>query len=151
MVQFVTKAFSELSTHELYQLLQLRAEVFVVEQQCPYLDMDNKDLKALHVLGYDANRLVASARLLPGGISYDEASIGRVVTHASVRRFGYGKLLMQYSINECLQRFHTNEIVISAQLYLKRFYTELGFIAEGEVYPEDDIPHIQMRLKKELQ
>lgn len=148
MIQFATKAFDELSTLELYQLLQLRADVFVVEQQCPYLDMDNKDLKALHVLGYDHDKLVACARLLPGGISYPEPSIGRVVTHASVRRFGYGKLLMQYSINECLQRFHTSVIVISAQLYLKKFYTELGFVAEGEVYPEDEIPHIQMRLQK---
>lgn len=148
MIQFFTKSFNELSNIELYQLLQLRAEVFVVEQNCPYLDLDDKDQKSLHVLGYYNNKLVACSRLVPAGISYEkEASIGRVVTHASVRKFGFGKALIEFSINETKSYFNTNEIVISAQSYLTRFYSNLGFIAEGETYLEDNIPHIKMRYK----
>jgi ElaA protein len=147
MISFITKSFSELSTLELYELLQLRAEVFVVEQNCPYLDMDDKDQKSFHVLGYDNGKLVACTRLVPQGVSYElEPSIGRVVTHPSVRKLGYGKLLMEYSINECKKRFNSNVIVIGAQQYLDRFYRELGFIPEGDMYLEDNIPHMTMRL-----
>lgn len=148
MIAFITKSFHELTTIELYQLLQLRNEVFIVEQTCPYPDLDNKDYKSLHVLGKVHNQIVAYARLLPQGISYSEASIGRVVTSAAVRKSGYGKLLMQYAIEETTKQFNTNEIVISAQYYLEKFYSDLGYKSEGEVYMEDDIPHIQMRLKK---
>lgn len=148
MITFVTKAFHELSNTELYQLLQLRSEVFVVEQNCPYLDMDDKDQKCFHVLGYENGKLVACTRLVPIGISYDkEPAIGRVVTHPSVRSLGYGKLLMEYSITETKKRFHSSEIVIGAQQYLDRFYRELGFIPEGEMYLEDNIPHMKMRLE----
>src|ERR1700752_2281524 len=147
MISFTTKSFNELTNTELYQLLQLRNEVFIVEQTCPYPDLDNKDYKSLHVLGIENDQTVAYARLLPQGISYDEASIGRVVTSSAVRKTGYGKLLMQYAIPETLKQFDTNEIVISAQYYLEKFYSDLGFKSEGEVYMEDDIPHIQMRLK----
>lgn len=147
MIRFTTKSFSELSTLELYQLLQLRAEVFVVEQNCPYLDMDDKDQKSFHVLGYDQGKLVACTRLVPQGVSYEkEPSIGRVVTHPSVRKLGYGKLLMAYSIKECKERFNSNVIVIGAQQYLDRFYRELGFVPEGDLYLEDNIPHRTMRL-----
>lgn len=147
MISFITKSFSELNTTELYQLLQLRAEVFVVEQNCPYLDMDDKDQKSFHVLGYDQGKLVACTRLVPQGVSYEqEPSIGRVVTHPSVRKLGYGKLLMEYSIKETKERFNANVIVIGAQQYLDRFYRELGFIPEGEMYLEDNIPHRTMRL-----
>ncbi len=147
MLTLITKAFNELNTTELYQLLQLRSMVFVVEQNCPYLDMDDKDYKSFHVLGYDNGKLVACTRLVPAGVSYDlEPSIGRVVTHPDVRKFGYGKLLMEYSIKETKERFNSNVIVIGAQLYLDRFYQNLGFVPEGETYLEDDIPHIQMRL-----
>jgi ElaA protein len=147
MINFVTKSFSELSNIELYLLLQLRAEVFVVEQNCPYLDMDNKDQKSVHVLGYDNGKLVACTRLVPVGVSYDlEPSIGRVVTHTSVRSLGYGKLLMEYSITEAKSRFNTSVIVIGAQCYLDKFYQNLGFVPEGEMYLEDNIPHMTMRL-----
>lgn len=148
MINFITKSFEELSNKELYQLLQLRNEVFIVEQTCPYPDLDNKDYKSLHVLGIEGDQVVAYARLLPQGISYDETSLGRVVTSAAVRKKGYGKLLMYYAISETLKQFNTNEIVISAQYYLEKFYSDLGFKSEGEVYMEDDIPHIQMRLKR---
>lgn len=145
MINFTTKSFNELTNTELYQLLQLRNEVFIVEQTCPYPDLDNKDYKSLHVLGTVNDRVVAYARLLPQGISYSEASIGRVVTSSAVRKTGYGKSLMLYAIPETLKQFNTNEIVISAQYYLEKFYSDLGFKSEGEVYMEDDIPHIQMR------
>lgn len=147
MLTLITKAFNELNTTELYQLLQLRSMVFVVEQNCPYLDMDDKDYKSFHVLGYDNGKLVACTRLVPVGISYEiEPSIGRVVTHPSVRSLGYGKLLMEYSINETKKRFNSSVIVIGAQLYLDKFYQNLGFIPEGEMYLEDNIPHMTMRL-----
>ena len=149
MISFVTKTFNELTNIELYQLLQLRAEVFIVEQNCPYLDMDDKDYKSFHVLGYDNNKLVACTRLVPIGVSYDiEPSIGRVVTHPSVRSLGYGKLLMEYSITETKQLFKSSVIVIGAQLYLDSFYKNLGFVPEGEMYLEDNIPHMTMRLGK---
>ena len=149
MITFTTKTFNELSNTELYQLLQLRSEVFVVEQNCPYQDMDNKDLKSFHVLGYDNEKLVACTRLVPAGVSYNlEPSIGRVVTHQSVRSLGYGKLLMEYSIAETKKRFNTSVIVIGAQKYLDKFYQNLGFVPEGEMYLEDNISHITMRLGK---
>jgi len=149
MITFTTKTFEELSNIELYQLLQLRAEVFVVEQKCPYLDLDDKDQKSFHVLGYYNNKLVACTRLVPVGVSYEkEPSIGRVVTHPSVRSLGFGKLLMDYSIAKTFEIFKSSEIVIGAQCYLDRFYKNLGFVPEGEMYLEDDIPHMKMRLIK---
>lgn len=149
MITFITKTFSELSNIELYLLLQLRSEVFVVEQNCPYQDMDDKDLKSFHVLGYSNGRLAACTRLVPAGVSYDlEPSIGRVVTHPSVRSLGYGKLLMEYSIVETKKRFKSSVILIGAQQYLDKFYQNLGFIPEGGMYLEDNIPHVTMRLGK---
>jgi ElaA protein len=148
MIHFNTKTFDQLTTIELYQLLKLRAEVFVVEQNCAYLDIDNYDLGALHILGTSNNEIVAYARLLPQGYYHKEAGIGRVVTSTAVRSLGFGKLLMEYAITETLLQFNTTEIVISAQLYLEKFYTNLGFKTEGETYLEDDIPHIKMRYLK---
>ena len=151
MITFITKSFNELSNLELYQLLQLRAEVFVVEQNCPYLDLYDKDQKSFHVLGYDNGKLVACTRLVPIGVSYEkEPSIGRVVTHPSVRSLGYGMLLMEYSITEVKKRFNSNVIVIGAQCYLDRFYQNLGFVPEGEMYLEDNIPHMTMRYSKHI-
>ena len=146
MVTFITKTFETLTNKELYEVLQLRSQVFVVEQDCVFLDMDDKDQNSLHVLGFENNKLVAYTRLVPAGLVYSKASIGRVVTHQSVRKFGYGKILMNYSITEIKKQFNTQEIQIGAQTYLTKFYTELGFIAEGNEYLEDDIPHIKMRL-----
>jgi ElaA protein len=145
MSTFLVKTFNELSLHELYQLLKLRAEVFIVEQNCAYLDLDDKDLKCLHVLCYNNGQLIAYTRIVPPGISYTEPSIGRVVNHKSIRGTGTGKLLMNFSIAECQKRFPNQHIVISAQCYLLKFYNDLKFIEEGESYLEDDIPHIKMR------
>lgn len=145
-MKFVVKAYKDLSVDELYEALKLRNAVFVVEQKCLYQDMDDKDKKAYHVLGYAGNELKAYARILPQGISYKEASIGRVITSLDYRGNGAGKELMKEAIKQTLTLFNTNEIVISAQYYLLKFYRDLGFVEEGDIYPEDDIPHIQMRL-----
>ncbi len=144
MILFSTKPFGELSTQELYELLRLRSEVFVVEQNCPYADPDNKDQECLHVMGFDGTQLAAYARLVPPGLAYDSAAIGRVAVAAAFRRHGYGKELMAYCMSECLRHFKTDTITISAQQYLERFYMDLGFVTKSDVYPEDGIPHIKM-------
>ena len=144
-MEFLLKPFSELSTLELYQILQLRSEVFVIEQEILYQDMDNKDLSSHHLMGYQNGELVAYARLLPEGISYQGyCSIGRVCTKISVRTCGYGKMLMNQAIANCKTLFPAHTIKISGQSYLLRFYTELGFQAIGEEYLEDGIPHWAM-------
>ncbi len=143
-----TKTFQELSLDELYQIMVLRQAVFVVEQDCPYLDADGKDQSSYHLLCYDeAEELVAYARLLPKGLSYkDAASIGRVVNSAKVRGKGIGKQLMDISIKEIRRLFGNEKITISGQCYLQRFYENLGFVVIGESYLEDDIPHYKMNL-----
>ena len=138
------QSFEELATLQLYTILQLRIEVFSVEQNCVYQDADNKDVKSFHLSAWDNNVLVAYCRILPPGISYKDASIGRVVTSISYRKTGAGRELMQRAITAALQQFNCSEITISAQLYLKRFYESLGFKPLGETYLEDGIPHIEM-------
>jgi len=144
MTTWVLKPFSELTPNELYSILQLRNEVFIVEQKCPYQDMDNKDLKSWHLMGIRDDKLVAYARLLAPGISYSESSIGRIVTSPIVRKTGIGKKLVGKSIDQIKKLFNTDTIRIGAQLYLKTFYESFGFIQEGEIYLEDNIPHILM-------
>lgn len=147
-MQFVFKPYSKLTVDELYEVLKLRSAIFVVEQNCVYQDIDDKDKKAWHVLGYEGEQLKAYARIIPAGISYKEASIGRVVVAGDYRGKNAGKELMKEAIKNTFEAFKTNEIVISAQHYLLKFYNDLGFKEEGNIYPEDDIPHIKMRLKK---
>jgi ElaA protein len=142
------KKFEELNVTELYAILQLRNEVFVVEQNCPYQDADNKDQKSFHFMGWDGNVLVAYTRIIPQGISYTEASIGRVVTNPRYRGTGAGKQLMQLSIYHTLQLFNCTQIKIGAQLYLKKFYETLGFVQCSDTYLEDNIPHIEMFFAK---
>ena len=132
---------------EWHRVLALRAEVFVVEQNCAYQDPDGKDAVSYHILMESGEELVAYARLLPPGVSYPEASIGRVVSSPRVRGVGWGKALMEVAIAQTQKQFGTNEICISAQSYLLKFYQDLGFVAEGEEYLEDDIPHFKMRMK----
>lgn len=145
MIEFVALPFSRLSALQLFQIYKLRSEVFVVEQHCAYQDPDDKDPAAHHLMMMDAGRLAGYARLLPPGISYPQASIGRVVLGKAWRGSGLGLELMQESIRQTRQLFTAQEIVISAQEYLLRFYTGLGFKAQGESYLEDDIPHVKMR------
>lgn len=142
---FTCKQFEELSLLELYATMRLRQEVFVVEQDCPYIDADGKDLASWHLLGWQGEQLVAYTRLVPKGISYpDYVSIGRVVTDPSVRREGFGKVLMQQSILEIQRLFPNEPIKISAQSYLIRFYESFGFVSTGQEYLEDGIPHRAM-------
>ena len=138
------QSFEELSNLQLYTILQLRIEIFSVEQNCVYQDADNKDLKSFHLSAWDNNVLVAYCRILPPNVCYKDASIGRVVTSISYRRTGAGRELMQRAITAALQQFNCSKITISAQLYLKRFYESLGFKPLGETYLEDGIPHIEM-------
>jgi len=142
------KHFSSLTTQELYTILSLRNEVFVVEQNCVYLDSDNKDVDAWHLCGWKDDVLVAYVRILAPGVSYEEASIGRVLTNPVFRKHGYGVELMKIAIEKTLQQYGAQKIKIGAQLYLLNFYSNLGFIQTSEVYMEDGIPHIEMLLEK---
>ena len=144
-LRWVTKTFAELTVNELYDLLKLRSEVFVVEQKCIFLDIDNNDQKAFHTIGYIGDEVVATTRLFDKDIMYDGyQSIGRVVGSPRHRGLGIGKALMQYSIQECERLFGKGPIKIGAQLYLKKFYGEQGFEQSGDVYLEDEIDHIPM-------
>lgn len=138
------KTFEELSKKELYELLQLRAEVFVVEQNCVYQDLDGKDQKALHVIGSKKDQIVAYTRIFKPGDYFKEASIGRVVVKNDERKYGYGQDIMKTSINVVEEHFGETLIHLSAQTYLKKFYNSLGFEQVGEGYLEDGIPHIGM-------
>ena len=130
----------------MYRILALRADVFVVEQNCAYQDLDGKDEHSLWVWAEDESGTVhATARLLPAGISYKEISIGRVCTSMHSRGSGLGKLLMKECLDQCEQIWGKQTITISAQEYLLKFYNELGFVEEGEMYLEDDIPHLKMK------
>ena len=143
-MNFITKSFSELNTTELYAILQLRSEVFVVEQDCVYQDVDFKDQKALHVFGIKNDKIVAYTRIFKPGDYFDNASIGRVVVAVSERKFGFGHDLMKASIKAIKDHFKVDKITISAQKYLKKFYETHHFIQVGEEYLEDGIPHIRM-------
>lgn len=138
------KAFHQLTATELYALLRLRSEVFVVEQNCVFLDQDNKDQQCHHLLLFSEDQLVGYGRLVPAGLSYLEMAIGRVVTAPSVRGTGLGKTLMALAIQNCRQLYGSGAIRIGAQTYALAFYEGLGFVAEGDVYDEDGIAHIEM-------
>ena len=144
-ITFKIKRFNELSTLELYSLLQLRSEVFVVEQNCVYQDVDGKDDNAIHVLGFLDNELASYSRIFDKGIYFEEASIGRVVVSPKLRDKKLGHDLMQVSIAAVKEHFNEHNITISAQEYLKKFYESHGFVQTSEMYLEDDIPHIQMK------
>jgi ElaA protein len=143
-INWVKKKFEELSVAELYTILRLRAEVFVVEQNCAYLDTDNKDQYCHHLMGWKDDELIAYTRLVPPGVSYEYPSIGRVVTSPTARRGGFGRMLMEKSIEETISLYGETPIRIGAQLYLKDFYSSFGFITSSEIYLEDGIEHIEM-------
>lgn len=147
MIKWICKPFNELSPVELYAILQLRSAVFVVEQNCVFQDIDDKDQPSFHLMGWNDSSLHAYTRLVPPGIAYEEPSIGRVVTAITARGSGIGRMLMEQSINESRKLFGNNIIRIGAQLYLKAFYSSLGFVPTGGIYPEDGIDHIQMLLQ----
>ena len=144
MLKITTKTFQELTNEELYDLLQLRSEVFVVEQDCVYLDLDGKDNKALHVIGKKDNNIVAYTRVFKPGDYFKEASIGRVVVSKDKRQHKYGYDIMEASMKAVKDNFNETTIKLSAQTYLKKFYNNLGFKEIGEEYLEDGIPHVAM-------
>jgi ElaA protein len=139
------KSFHELTVTELYAILQLRNEVFSVEQNCVYQDADDKDQPAYHLCGWDENKLAAYCRILPNGISYEHPSIGRVVTSPQYRKGGYGRKIMQLAVTKTIEQFNDTVIIISAQSHLKKFYESIGFAQISDEYMEDDIPHIKMQ------
>jgi len=147
-IKWIYKPFDELDTKELYRILQVRSAVFVVEQNCPYLDPDDKDLDAYHLCGWEHDIPVAYARILSPGLAFEEASIGRVLTNPALRKRGTGRKLMEIAIEKTFDQYTVNRIRIGAQLYLEQFYNSLGFKQASGQYLEDDIPHIEMLLTK---
>ena len=139
------KPFEALSLSELYSVLQLRSEVFVVEQNCVYQDIDGKDKKALHIICEFNGETVAYCRLFKSGDYFDQASIGRVIVKGNFRDKKWGHDLIKEAIGAVQSHFGESQITISAQLYLKRFYESHGFVQTSEEYLEDGIPHIEMK------
>lgn len=146
---WLLRNYDNLSKEQLYDIMGLRSTVFVVEQDCVYQDIDYKDQDSWHLLCSGEKNLMAYARLLPPGLHYKEASIGRVVTHPDTRGAGLGKLLMKQSISACEDVFGKVNIRIEAQSHLEKFYSEFGFTAESESYMLDGIPHTEMLLKRD--
>jgi ElaA protein len=144
MLEIKVKSFDELTKQELYDILQLRSEVFVVEQDCVYQDIDGKDQKALHILGLKGDKIIGYTRIFEPGIYFKESSIGRVLVAKNQRDHKYGYELMNASIKAIKKHFNQSLIKISAQCYLKQFYTHVGFKSIGNEYLEDGIPHIAM-------
>ncbi|WP_019614039.1 GNAT family N-acetyltransferase [Psychromonas ossibalaenae] len=150
MISWQLLPFNKLSTNQLYQLIKLRIDVFVVEQTCPYPELDGKDLfdGVQHLLGFNNGELIACARLLPGGISYDNVSIGRVATKQTARGSGLGHQLLTQALQQCERLWPGQSIDIGAQQHLTPFYQRHGFKEISEMYLEDNIPHVDMRLNK---
>lgn len=147
-IKWQTKSFEQLSTAELFNFLELRQNVFVVEQECPYPDIDAKDLNAWHLIGQLDNKVIAYARLLAPGVSYPEASIGRIVISQSARGLKLGRILVEQALHGIQRLFPNQSIQIGAQERLHDFYVSYGFKQVSEMYLEDGIPHIDMILKK---
>jgi ElaA protein len=143
-MNFIIKYFSELTLIELYEILQIRSKIFVVEQDCVYQDVDGKDQKSLHVYGKKNDKIVAYTRIFKPGDYFENASIGRVLVAQEERKFGFGHDLMKASIKTVKTHFKSDKITISAQKYLKNFYESHNFVQVGEAYLEDGIPHIEM-------
>lgn len=144
MVECLIKSFNQLSINELYDILHLRSEVFIVEQNCIYQDIDYKDQKALHILLKNNNKIIGYTRIFKKGDFLENASIGRVLICKNNRKHNYGNKIMEFSIKSIKTKFKESKISISAQTYLKKFYKNLGFNTSGEEYLEDGIPHITM-------
>lgn len=144
MITWHFKSFEELTKKELYEIIRLRIEVFVIEQNAPYQDCDQKDYQSFHIFGTLDNEVVAYARLIPAGISYPEPCLGRVVTSSKIRRDGYGRILVALCLEAMKTKLETTDCRISAQLYLQEFYESFGFQRVSDVYLEDDLPHVEM-------
>lgn len=143
---FSINTFNNLTLLNLYSIYKLRNEVFIVEQNCAYQDVDTFDLTAHHLLVINDDELIAYARILPPYSNYSQPSIGRVIVKSNYRSQNLGKKLMLYAIEQAQLLFPQQQLVISAQSYLLKFYTNLGFKASGNEYLEDNIPHTKMYL-----
>lgn len=143
-ISVILKSFDELTNLELYEVLRLRSEVFVVEQSCVYLDPDGKDPQSHHVLLYLDDCLAGYSRVLPAGLSYEQVSLGRVVINPDFRGKGLGNIIVEEAIKACYAIFGKVDIKIGAQYHLSKMYQSLGFAPEGEPYDEDGIMHIDM-------
>ncbi len=150
MIKFNWYSFTELTNSQLYNLLALRAEVFVVEQNCIYQDIDGNDTHAIHLIGVENEKVVAYLRLFPPTIENNYVKFGRVVTSPFVRHLGYGKQLIRELLHYCEIHYPTANINCSAQYYLKHFYESFGFTSQGGIYNEDGIPHIAMNIDRSL-
>ncbi|MGL4800716.1 GNAT family N-acetyltransferase [Cetobacterium sp.] len=144
----ICKKFNELTLEELYEILKLRSEVFVVEQKCIYNDIDGKDLTSSHIIIKENGKIKAYLRALQPGVSYEDASLGRVLVSPDARGKGYAKIIVTKGVEYILNNFNTTKITIGAQEYLKNFYSEIGFKPISEVYDEDGIPHLDMTFEK---
>jgi ElaA protein len=143
--QWTCKHYDELTKQEFHQILKVREEVFIIEQNCVYQDIDHKDIDSYHLCIYHQNELIAYSRIIPLGISYENyISIGRVLSILPYRKTGVGRFLMQKTMQSCKEHFPNIPIKISAQKYLKAFYESFGFVYIGKEYLEDNIPHIEM-------
>ncbi|MGL5123086.1 MAG: GNAT family N-acetyltransferase [Fusobacteriaceae bacterium] len=142
------KKFNELTGEEIYEIFKIRAEIFVVEQNCIYNDLDKKDKEAIHLMMKDKNEVKAYLRILKPGVSYPASSLGRVLVVKEARRKGFAEKILKEGIKYILQNYQGDKITIGAQEYLKEFYKKLGFEIESEVYLEDGIKHIDMSYKK---
>lgn len=143
-MEYKIRTFDELSNKELYSILRLRSEIFVVEQNCVYQDLDNKDLNAYHLMAVENGELIGYLRILNKGVSYKEASIGRVVVKKEYRRKKLGLEIINKGIDFIINTLQEKEVRISAQVYAKNLYKKAGFVEVSEEYLEDDIPHVEM-------
>ena len=136
--------FKSIDVEKLYEIIQLRQEIFIVEQDCPYIDADGIDPKCIHISGYYDKNLIAYSRIMPPGINYKEASIGRIITKKNYRSLGIRYKLVSISIEEIYKNYGNQPIRLSGQTYARAFYEKLGFIGQGKEYLEDGIPHISL-------
>lgn len=143
-----TYHFDELTARKLYEFLKLRVDVFIVEQNCTYPELDNLDQESIHLAYAESGRTLAYARLVPGGVKYELPSIGRVIVHPDARSRGLAKQLLEKSIDYIITEWEANEIQLQGQVYLKGFYESFGFVPISEEYDEDGIPHVDMKLTK---
>ena len=143
-MQYQIKHYNNLNTNELYDLLRVRIDVFVLEQDCPYSELDGRDKLGFHYIGIIDGIIMATSRILPKSISYDEISIGRVAVHKDYRGAAYGQIMMKNILEFIDQEWPKEPVRISAQSYLDKFYESFGFEPTGKSYLEDGIPHIEM-------
>lgn len=144
-MELIVKHFSQLSAEELFEIYRLRVSVFIVEQRCPYQDVDDADRTAYHLWLRDENGIAAYARLLPPGVTFPSAAIGRVI--AVRRRCGLGTRIVDAAINAAREKLSADVITIEAQVYARSLYEKAGFVQTSEEFLEDGIPHVQMQLR----